>query len=59
MRKFKLVVSKKFSKSNPVEKQLKELINGRKPVNESERKLVEQLEEMRAKGQIPYIPSDL
>ena len=59
MKKYKLVVSKTFPELSPAEKQLKELINGRKPVNAKERKIVKQLEEMKTKGQIPYIPSDL
>jgi len=59
MKKYKLVVDTHLPKPNPKEKQLKELINGRKPKNAYEKKLVKELEEMKKKGQIPYIPSDL
>jgi len=59
MKKYKLVVDTHFPKPNPKEKQLKELINGRKPKNTEEKKIVKELEEMKKKGQIPYIPSDL
>jgi len=59
VKKYKLVVDTHFPKLNPKEKQLKELINGRKPKNAKEKKIVQELEEMKKKGQIPYIPSDL
>jgi len=59
MKKYELVVDTHFPKPNPKEKQLKELINGRKPKNTEEKKIVKELEEMKKKGQIPYIPSDL
>ena len=44
MKKYKIVVSKTFPELSPAAK---------------ERKIVKQLEEMKTKGQIPYIPSDL
>jgi hypothetical protein len=59
MKKNKLVIANRFPPLSPAEKQLKELINGRKPINEEEGKIVKQLEGMKAKGQIPYILSDL
>ena len=59
MKKYKLVVDTHFPKPNPKEQQLKELINGRKPKNAKEKKIVKELEEMKKKGLIPYIPSDL
>lgn len=59
MKKYKLVVDTHFPKSNPKEQQLKELINGRKPKNAKEKQIVKELEEMKKKGQISYIPTDL
>ena len=56
--KYELVIDKKFPPSDEKEKQLKELINGRKPRNEYERNLVKQLEKMKKDGMIPYIPSN-
>jgi len=40
MKKYKLVVDTHFPKVNPNEKQLIELINGRKPKNAKEKKIV-------------------
>ena len=59
MKKYKLVVDTHFPKPIPKEQQLKELINGRKPKNAKEKQIVKELEEMKKKGQIPYIPTDL
>jgi len=56
--KYELVVEKKFPPADEKEKQLKELINGRKPRNEYERNLLKQLEKMKEDGMIPYIPSN-
>lgn len=56
--KYELVIDKNFPPSDEKEKQLKELINGRKPRNEYERNLVKQLEKMKKDGMIPYIPSN-
>lgn len=56
--KYELVIDKKFPEPDEKEKQLKELINGRKPRNEYERNLLKQLEKMKKDGLIPYIPSN-
>ena len=55
---FIVIVSDRDPKPDANEKQLKELINGRKPRNKYERELVKQLEEMKKKGQVPYMPSN-
>lgn len=52
-------VSNKPYEIDPKEKILMELINGRPPANEAEIKLVAQIEELKKKGQVPYIPSSL
>ena len=56
--KYKLSIAKKFPPPDAKEKQLQELINGRKPRNEYEKNLVKELEEMKKNGLIPYIPSN-
>ncbi len=55
---FIVVVSDRDPEPDASERQLKELINGRKPKNKYERELVKQLEEMKKKGQVPYMPSN-
>lgn len=56
--KYELVIDKKFQPADAKEKQLQELINGRKPRNEYEKNLLKQLEKMKKDGLIPYIPSN-
>jgi hypothetical protein len=56
--KYELVIDNKFPELDEKEKQLKELINGRKPRNEYEKNLIKQLEKMKKEGMIPYIPSN-
>ena len=56
--KYELVIDNKFPEPDEKEKQLKELINGRKPRNQYEKNLIKQLEEMKKEGMIPYIPSN-
>lgn len=55
----KVIVTNKPIQVEPKEKVLIELINGRKPQNAYEEQIVAQLKEMEAKGQMPYIPSNL
>lgn len=55
----KVIVTNKPIQIEPKEKILIELINGRKPKNAAEEQLVIQIKEMEAKGQMPYIPSNL
>jgi len=56
--KYELEIDKKFPNPDAKEKQLQELINGRKPRNQYEKDLVKQLEKMKKDGLIPYIPSN-
>jgi len=39
-------------------RRLMQLINGAEPLNESERKMVAEIKEIKDSGQIPWIPSD-
>ena len=55
----KIIVTNKPAEVDPKEKVLMELINGRPPANEAEVAIVAQLEEMKKKEQVPYIPSSL
>lgn len=55
---YELVIDTHFPAPDKKEQQLKELINGRKPANDYEKKLVKELQEMKEKGFIPYIPSN-
>jgi|APGre2960657404_1045060.scaffolds.fasta_scaffold33310_2 hypothetical protein len=55
---YELVIDTHFPAPDKKEQQLKELINGRKPVNDYEKKLLKELQEMKEKGFIPYIPSN-
>jgi hypothetical protein len=52
-------VDNKPIKIDPKEKVLIELINGRKPANAYEEQIAAQIEEMKKKGEVPYIPSNL
>jgi hypothetical protein len=52
-------VDNKTIKIDPKEKVLIELINGRKPANAYEEQIAAQIEEMKKKGKVPYIPSNL
>lgn len=54
-----IVVTNKPYEIDQKEKVLMELINGRPPANEAEVAMVAQLEEMKKKGEMPYIPSSL
>ena len=54
-----IIVDNKPIELEQKEKVLIELINGRKPTNAYEEQIVSQLEEMKKKGQMPYIPSNL
>jgi len=55
---YELVIDTHFPAPDKKEQQRKELINGRKPVNDYEKKLLKELQEMKEKGFIPYIPSN-
>lgn len=44
---------------SPKERRLMELINGADPTDESEKQMVKQIQEIKDKGQVVWIPSDL
>jgi len=43
---------------SPKERRLMELINGAEPKNESERQMVKEIQDIKDKGQVVWIPSD-
>jgi len=54
-----IIIDNKPVEIESYEKVLTELINGRPPVNENEREIVAELEQMKKENFIPYIPSNL
>ena len=46
------------SDMSPKERRLKELINGAEPKDESEKQMVKDIQEIKDKGQVVWIPSD-
>jgi bisphosphoglycerate-independent phosphoglycerate mutase (AlkP superfamily) len=43
---------------SPKERRLMELINGAEPKDESEKQIVKEIQEIKAKGHVVWIPSD-
>lgn len=56
---YKVIVDNKpNSDKSPKERRLMELINGAEPKDESEKQMVKQIQEIKDKGQVVWIPSD-
>lgn len=53
-----LIIDTKFPPLDSKEQILMELINGREPVNDEEKQMVEELKQIEKDGEIPYIPSN-
>ncbi len=53
-----IVDNKPNSDMSPKERRLMELINGAEPKNESERQMVKEIQDIKDKGQVVWIPSD-
>ena len=54
-----IIIDNKKVEIEPYEKALMKLINGVAPINESEKELALELEQMKKDNLIPYIPSNL
>ncbi len=53
-----IIDNKSNSDMSPKERRLKELINGAEPNDESEKQMVKEIQEIKDKGQVVWIPSD-
>ncbi len=53
-----IIDNKPNSDMSPKERRLMELINGAEPKNESERQMVKEIQDIKDKGQVVWIPSD-
>lgn len=56
---YKVIVDNKpNSDMSPKERRLMELINGAEPKDESEKQMVKEIQDIKDKGQVVWIPSD-
>ena len=53
-----IIDNKPNSDMSPKERRLMELINGVEPKDESEKQMVKEIQEIEAKGDVVWIPSD-
>ena len=53
-----IIDNKPNSDMSPKERRLMELINGAEPKDESEKQIVNEIKEIKDKGQVVWIPSD-
>ncbi len=53
-----IIDNKLNSDMSQKERRLMELINGAEPKNESERQMVKEIQDIKDKGQVVWIPSD-
>ncbi len=53
-----IIDNKPNSDMSPKERRSMELINGAEPKNESERQMVKEIQDIKDKGQVVWIPSD-
>ncbi len=53
-----IIDNKPNSDMSPKEKRMMELINGAEPKDESEKQIVNEIQEIKAKGHVVWIPSD-
>jgi hypothetical protein len=53
-----IIDNKPNSDMSPKERRLKELINGAEPNDESEKQMFKEIQEIKDKGQVVWIPSD-
>jgi bisphosphoglycerate-independent phosphoglycerate mutase (AlkP superfamily) len=53
-----IIDNKPNSDMSPKERRLMELINGAEPKDDSELKMVKEINEIKAKGHVVWIPSD-
>lgn len=53
-----IVSNKPNNDISPKERRLMELINGSDPINNEEKKLVQEIKEIKNKGYVVWIPSD-
>ena len=55
---FIIIDNKPNSDMSPKERRLMELINGSEPKDESEKQIVKEIQDIKDKGQVVWIPSD-
>ena len=53
-----IIDNKPNSDMSPKERRLMELINGAEPKNESEKQMVKEIQEIKDKGHVVWIPSN-
>ncbi len=53
-----IIDNKLNSNMSPKERRLKELINGAEPKDESEKQMVKEIQEIKDKGHVVWIPLD-
>ena len=53
-----IIDNKPNSDMSPKERRLMELINGAEPKDESKKQMVKEIQEIKDKGQVVWIPSD-
>ena len=53
-----VIDNKMNSDMSPKERRLKELVNGAEPINDNEKQLVKEIQEIKDKGHVVWIPSD-
>ena len=53
-----IIDNKPNTDMSPKERRLMELINGAEPKDDSEKQMVKEIQEIKAKGQVVWIPSD-
>ena len=53
-----IIDNKPNSDMSPKERRLMELINGAQPKEDSEKQMVKEIQEIKDKGQVVWIPSD-
>jgi hypothetical protein len=53
-----IIDNKPNSDMSPKERRLMELINGAEPVNDSEKQMVKEINEIKDRGHVVWIPSD-
>ena len=53
-----IIDNKPNSDMSPKERRLMELINGAKPKDEAEKQIVKEIQEIEAKGDVVWIPSN-
>ena len=53
-----IIDNKPNSDMSPKERRLMELVNGSEPKDDSEKQMVKEIQEIKDKGQVVWIPSD-